>query len=356
MYCLHSLAEDMAHVGEKWKIDKKKCETEVFFPRFEVSVVAVCAVVCEVVLSFAFSESAEVDGMSWAVVVACHTGEAVACVEPFGVWCLAGVSVSHPHVANGTVSDACAASVASCGVNLEPFVVDEPGMEDGAETPAVEPRCGSAVYGHTYGTTVGEYVGETHECRAGFHLLLCLAQVGIDIHEGEADIGFGHEERAAGVGGEAYVCKGALKLLGILATAVACREEEIGVGAQEVFSAGDSGVSRCGDEAELVEEAADEGLKTPSVDGEAEADALAVVEPVCGVGGEGVGNGDEALVGGGGKCLRCPICVAGAGEIENHRDGVWVAMRQNRMEQWLSCVIMESGAMRQNRMEQWLSA
>ena len=29
-------------------------------------------------------------------------------------------------------------------------------------------------------------------------------------------------------------------------------------------------------------------------------------------------------------------------------------MRQNRMEQWLSCVIKEGGAMRQNRMGQWL--
>ena len=31
MYCLHFLAEDMVHVGEKWENDKKKCETEVFF-------------------------------------------------------------------------------------------------------------------------------------------------------------------------------------------------------------------------------------------------------------------------------------------------------------------------------------
>ncbi len=31
-------------------------------------------------------------------------------------------------------------------------------------------------------------------------------------------------------------------------------------------------------------------------------------------------------------------------------------MRQNRMEQWLPCVMKEGGAMRQNRMEQWLSA
>lgn len=31
-------------------------------------------------------------------------------------------------------------------------------------------------------------------------------------------------------------------------------------------------------------------------------------------------------------------------------------MRQNRMGQWMSCVIKEGGAMQQNRMEQWLPA
>ena len=114
-----------------------------------------------------------------------------------------------------------------------------------------------------------------------------------------------------------------LELFGILAAAVACREEEIGVGAEEVAVVRDGGVFRGRDNMELVEEAADDGLDTPAVNGEAEADALAVMEFEGGVAVEGFGDGDEAFVGGGGKGLRCPICVAGAREIENHRYGGW---------------------------------
>lgn len=153
-----------------------------------MSVVIAGVVVCEVVLAFVFREPAEVDGMARTVVIARHAGEAAASVEPFGAREGCGLAVGHAHVADRAMLDASAASGASRGINLEPFVVDEPGMEERAEATAVEAWRGSAVDGHTHGTAVDEDVGEAHEGCAGFHLFLCLAQVGVNIHEREADV------------------------------------------------------------------------------------------------------------------------------------------------------------------------
>ena len=69
---------------------------------------------------------------------------------------------------------------------------------------------------------------------------------------------------------------------------------------------------------EPTDELADDVWRLPSVNGEAEADALVGVEDIGTVALELVGDEEQAFVGGCGQLLGSPAGVARAREIENH--------------------------------------
>ena len=255
--------------------------------------------VAEIILSSFARDLPVVDGVDGAVVVAAEAAGAASVMLPAGRF-LEG------NLAHGTFLGAASAVDADIGVDGEFLVGNhipvEIGTDDMAECPGRQTPLQAAVARLAVDDNLDEFV----KVVPGLLRLLAFALRRVRVHERQADVAFGHDERLAALKADAFEGQFLRQHFHGQSCAVAAGAQRIGI------------MARCLVDGHPANELADDMGRLPPMYREAEADALLFRKRIFARRIQLVGYGQQPLVRGCCQLFGGPACIACTREIEDH--------------------------------------
>ena len=229
------------------------------------------------------------------MVVAGEAGEAVVVVKPLGLTALAALDIAY-----GTDAGATSALDAAIGNDMKGLVGDEETLKEAPHGTGEEPwdrtACERAKRVVTPSAVPsGNGLNEGVELAGSLVLLLLLLGGRIDIHEGQSDIGLGHDDRGKELRINTLGAQMGQQTLHGATDGVACREDEVGVVGLS------TSIYR-----KQVDKLPDKAGRTPAMNGKDEADGLMFSEGITSLSPYRVSHIDKPISQPLGKRLCCP--------------------------------------------------